>query len=109
MRKFSLAHAEQSKVLVGFKYYNTSTWGMTTKSVYKDVIGNNIIPILAKNNYDIVNDEKYFDKLKTNGYSDFSTSKSLPSGHWMISGLGTVLGVFGCDRYIGSHLTTSVR
>ncbi|WP_371363676.1 hypothetical protein SRRS_45520 [Sporomusa rhizae] len=63
----------QTRVLVGFKYYNTSLWGMTTKSVYKDVVKSNVFPFLEKNNCTIVTDEKYFDKLKNNGYSDFSS------------------------------------
>ncbi len=67
------ADAKQAKVFLWFKYYNTSSWGMTTKSVREDVVENNVVPVLVKNNSEIVTDDKYWDKLKSKGYSD-STS-----------------------------------
>jgi hypothetical protein len=62
-----------SKALVGFKYSNTSTWAMTTKSVRKDIIDKNVAPVLAENNCEMITDIKYLDKLQSKGYAD-STS-----------------------------------
>lgn len=58
------------KALVGFKYSNTSTWAMTTKSVRKDIIDKNVAPVLANNNCEMITDTKYLDKLQSRGYAD---------------------------------------
>ncbi|AIF51986.1 hypothetical protein [Pelosinus sp. UFO1] len=63
------------KVLLGFKYSNTSTWGMTTRSVHEDIIDKNVAPVLIKNNCEIVTDIKYLDKLQSKGYADSTSAE----------------------------------
>lgn len=63
------------KTLVGFKYSNTSTWGVTTKSIKEDVIDKNVAPVLIKNNCKIITDMKYLDKLQLRGYADASSAE----------------------------------
>jgi hypothetical protein len=63
------------KALVGFKYSNTSTWTMTTKSVREDIIDKNVAPVLAKNNCEMITDIKYLDKLQSKGYADSTSAE----------------------------------
>lgn len=63
------------KALVGLKYANTSIWGMTTQSVKEDIIDKNIAHILAKNNCEMITDEKYTTKLQSKGYADYVSAE----------------------------------
>lgn len=60
-------------VLVLFKYYNTATWGETTKNIRKKVIEERVLPALAKKQYSPTTDDKYFSKLESRGYGDLSS------------------------------------
>jgi len=60
----------KTKVLLGFKYSNTSLWSLTTKGVADDVIGKNVIPVLDKNNCEIVTDVNVLNKIQNRGYGD---------------------------------------
>ncbi len=67
--------APSCKALIGFKYYNTATWGITTKEVREKIIDERIAPLLAKNKCEMITDEKYLVKLQERGYSDYSSAE----------------------------------
>lgn len=70
-----ITEVKPSKALVGFRYHNTSLWGMTTRQVKEEIIDKNIAPMLAKYSCEMITDEKYLEKLQSKGYSDFASAE----------------------------------